>query len=144
MKSFQKILSEAVSQKLKNELKGMGPLRAKEIGITTNDFVSLVYDGDIAQYVAKHTPFLLNLTVDGRDEGEKKYVLKYQDNRDSVLNGVVMEYFPSNPPMKPKSEGWVHHTKWTFLKDYMTKWQFMDFINGYYDLNMQELHGTGD
>ena len=77
VKSFQKILSEAVSQKLKNELKGMGPLRAKEIGITTNDFVSLVYDGDIAQYVAKHTPFLLNLTVDGRDEGEKKYVLKY-------------------------------------------------------------------
>lgn len=139
MKTFQKILSEAVSQKLKNELKGMGPLRAKEVGITTDDFVNIVYDGDIVQYVAKNTPFLLNLTIYGRSLNEKKYIFKYHGDSSSVLNGTVLEYFPSNPPIKPQSEGWVHHNKWTFLKDYMTKWQFMDFMNEYYDLNMQEL-----
>lgn len=141
MKTFQKILSEAVSQKLKNELKGMGPLRAKEVGINTDDFVNIVYDGDIVEYVAKNTPFLLNLTVHGREEGEKKYVLKYQDNRDSILNGVVIEYFPKAPPRQPESNAYIHIDKWTFLKDYMTKWQLIDFLNQYYDLNIGELYG---
>lgn len=119
----------------------MGPLKAKQIGLSTQDFVDLVYDGDIVQYVAKHTPFLLNLTVHGREEGEKKYTLKYEDNRDSILNGVVIEYFPKSPPRQPKSDAYIHLDKWTFIKDYMTKWQVIDFLNQYYDLNIEELYG---
>ena len=122
----------------------MGPFRAKQIGLSTQDFVDIVYDGDIVQYVAKYTPFLLNLTVHGREEGEKKYVLKYQDNRDSILNGAVIEYSPSNPPTQPKSEAYIYLDKWTFLKDYMNKWQLIDFLNHYYDLNIEELYGGGD
>ena len=146
MKTFQNILSEAVSQKLKNEIKSMGPLQAKEMGITTDDYVDIVYDGNLVEYVSEYLNPLLNLTISGREENGKKYIIKaqYRGDSDSPLSGYILTYYPKNPPRISQSEGYIFGKKWEIIQKYLTKFQFMDFMNGYYDLNMQGLYTTSN
>ena len=142
MKSFQKILSEAVSQKLKNELKSLGPLESKELGITTDDYVNIVYDGNLVEYISEYLNPLLHLTITGREENGKKYIIKaqYRGDSDSPLSGYILTYYPKNPPKIVQSEGYVDPKKWEIIQKYLTKFQFMDFMNEYYELNMQGVY----
>lgn len=83
---IRKILKEMASSNLRKELISMGPTNAKEsLGIPLEDFVSIVYDGDIIEYVSDYIPELLYLT---KHSGNS-----YDYNGDGpLLRGLVFKY----------------------------------------------------
>ena len=120
------------STKLKKELISMGPEKANEnLGISSKDFVSIVYDGDIVEYVSDYIPELLNLT---KHSGNS-----YDYNGDGpLLRGLVFKYVRKHKTTRGNvvlPYALIPQSKLEYLVEIsklLTEEMIVEFINEYY------------
>jgi len=131
---IKNILREMASTNLKNELISMGPKEAqRNLGISLQDYLTIVYDNDIIDYVSNHIPQLTDLT-------------KYRDNTydyngNGPIQGLVFKYMGK----RKNSEGKivlpyaiVPQYKLSYLmasEKLLTPKMFIEFINKFYNLD---------
>lgn len=126
------------SAKLQNELISMGPKEAqKNLGISLKDYITIVYDNDIIDYVSDHIPELTDLTkysnntydYDGKGEIQGlvfRYVGKYKNERKN--NEIAYAIIP-----RPKLSYLIEEEK------LLTKEMIIEFINEFYGLDIVEI-----
>lgn len=141
MKTIRKIISESLQTKLKERLIKMGPIAAKEVGIDTEDFINIVYDGEMLKYIMDFLFELVDLTFYGELEKNKKIIVMYEGTeKNSPLKGVVMEYYPKNDGHSGKSVAYIHKNKWDYISKYLTESQFINFAKDFWDLHIEKLN----
>ena len=135
---IKNLLREMASTKLQNELTSMGPKEAQEsLGISLEDYVTIVYDNDIIDYVSDNIPELTDLTkysnntYDYNGKGPLqglvfKYVGKYKNRRGNIV-------LPYAIIPRPKLRYLIEEEK------LLTKEMIIEFINEFYDLDVTEI-----
>lgn len=135
---IRKVIREMASTNLKGALIAMGPKKAKKsLGINLEDFVSIVYDDDIVDYVSDFIPELTNLTL----HSEKSY----DYNGEGPLAGLVFTYIKRQKTragniVEPYAN--IPKNKLEYLikeAELLTEQMFLIFLNEYYDLNMTKI-----
>lgn len=128
---IRKILKEMASTNLRKELISMGPEKAKEnLGISLEDFVRLVYDYDIVEYVSDFIPELLYL--------KNHSVTSYDYNGEGPLRGLVFKYMRKHKNLRGKivlPYALIPQSKLNYLieeKELLTEEMIVEFINEYY------------
>ena len=122
------------STNLKNELISMGPKEAqRNLGISLKDYITIVYDNDIIDYVSNHIPELTDLTkysnntydYDGKGEIQG-LVFRYVGKHKNKYGNIVLPYLI------------VPQYKLSYLmasEKLLTPKMFIEFINKFYNLD---------
>lgn len=127
------------STNLRKELISIGPKEAQEsLGISLEDYITIVYDNDIIDYVSNHIPELTDLTG-YQDMGYNDRVYDYNGN--GPLQGLVFKYVWKHKNRKGNiilPYLMVPQTKLTYLmslEKLLTPEMFIEFINEFYDFD---------
>ena len=119
------------SSNLKKELISMGPAKANEnLGISLEDFVTIVYDGDIIDYVSDYVPELLYL--------RNHSVSSYDYNGEGPLRGLVFKYVRKHKTTRGNlvlPYALIPQSKLKYLieiKKLLTEEMIVEFINEFY------------
>jgi len=116
----------------------MGPKNARmSLGMDLEDFVRIVYDDDIVDYVSDFIPELTNLTLHSKKS--------YDYNGEGPLRGLVFTYIKRQKTragniVEPYAN--IPKNKLEYLiqdKQLLTEQMFLIFLNEYYDLNMTKI-----
>ena len=131
------------STNLRNELIAMGRKQAQEsLGISLEDYVTIIYDNDLIQYVSDYIPELTDLT---RYQDIAYSDSTYDYNGDGPLQGLVFKYvgkhknrrgnivLPYAIIPRPKLRYLIEEEK------LLTKEMIIEFINEFYDLDVTEI-----
>lgn len=133
---IKRIINEAVTKKLRDTLKSVGPKEARNLtGMSIEDYVDIVYDLDAIGYVESVVPELLNL-----QKGRSGYSYNY--NGDGPLRGTVFLYasrYRTNRGRIVEPFAIIPRMKLNYLTEYMTKDILIDFINEFYDLDVTRI-----
>ena len=131
---IKNILREMASTNLRKELISMGPKEAQEsLGMTLDDYVKIVYDNNIINYVANNIPELTDL--------KKHSINSYDYNGRGPLQGLVFTYVGKHKNRKGNIISplvMVPQTKLTYLialEKLLTPKMLIDFINDFYYLD---------
>lgn len=131
---IKNILREMSNTKLQKELKAMGPKGAQEsLGMTLDDYVKIVYDNNIINYVANNIPELTDL--------KKHSINSYDYNGRGPLQGLVFTYVGKHKNRKGNIVSpliMVPQSKLTYLmatEKLLTPEMLLDFINDFYYLD---------
>lgn len=133
---IRRIIQETKISKFKQRLKDMGPKKAKEsLGIELEDFVDIVHDGDIVDYVLININELTDL---------KKYGNLYMYNGKGPFRGTVFRYVPRQKTERvyiENSYALVPSSKLSYLssKGILTEELLIEFLNEFYDLDITEI-----
>jgi len=131
---IKNLLREMASTNLRKELISMGPKDAQEsLGMTLDDYVKIVYDNNIINYVANNIPELTDL--------KKHSINSYDYNGRGPLQGLVFTYVGKHKNRKGNIISplvMVPQTKLTYLmalEKLLTPKMLIDFINDFYYLD---------
>ena len=131
---IKNLLREMASTNLRKELISMGPKEAQEsLGITLEDYVKIVYDNNIINYVANNIHELTDLT--------KHSINSYDYNGRGPLQGLVFTYVGKHKNRKGNIISpyvMVPQAKLTYLmalEKLLTPKMLIDFINDFYYLD---------
>jgi len=136
----KKILKEERSKRLKSELLRIGVFQAKRMGLSIEDFINIVFDGNLKNYIEHYMDPILNLKKQtyrtsflyrGRRWGTETQLSR-------LFDGVVFEYVP----LHENSNGRkiyphinIPEIKWNFIKIFLEQQTLLTFLNDYYDLD---------
>ena len=131
---IKNILREMANTNLRKELISMGPKEAQEsLGMTLEDYVKIVYDNNIINYVANNIPELTDL--------KKHSINSYDYNGRGPLQGLVFTYVGKHKNRKGNIISpyvMVPQAKLTYLmalEKLLTPKMLIDFINDFYYLD---------
>lgn len=126
------------SSNLKKELISMGPVKANEnLGISSEDFFTIVYDGDIIEYVSDYIPELLYL--------RNHSVNSYDYNGEGPLRGLVFKYVRKHKTPRGNivlPYALIPQSKLEYLikeKKLLTEDMIVEFINEYYNKDITRI-----
>ena len=115
----------------------MGPARANDFGISLDDFITIVYDNDIVEYVADYVPELLDL--------KNHSVTSYDYNGEGPLRGLVFKYMRKHKTTRGNivlPYALVPQSKLEYLvkiTKLLTEDMIVEFINEYYNKNITRI-----
>ena len=131
------------STNLRKELISIGPKEAQEsLGISLEDYITIVYDNDIIDYVSNHIPELTDLTR-YQDIAYSDSVYDY--NGDGPLQGLVFKYVGKHKNRKGDTilpYAIIPQPKLTYLmalERLLTPDMLIEFINEFYELNVTRI-----
>ena len=134
---IRKVIQETKMSKLKQRLKDMGSKKSKEYsGIGIEDFVNIVHDGDIVDYVLVNINELSNLT---------KYANGlFMYNGKGPFRGTVFRYVPRQKTKRlniENSYALVPSSKLSYLSSegILTEELLIEFLNEFYDLDITKI-----
>ena len=129
---IRKVIREMASTNLRNALIAMGRKQAqKNLGISLEDYVTIIYDNDLIEYVSDYIPELLNLT---KHSGNS-----YDYNGDGpLLRGLVFKYVRKHKTTRGNvvlPYALIPQSKLEYLVEIsklLTEEMIVEFINEYY------------
>jgi len=135
---IRRVIREMASTNLRNELIAMGRKQAEEsLGISLKDYLTIVYDNDIIEYVSDYVPELTDLTR------YSNYTYDY--NGDGPLQGFVFRYVGKYKNERKNNEiayAIIPRPKLRYLieeEKLLTKEMIIEFINEFYGLDIVEI-----
>ena len=135
---IKNLLREMANTNLRKELISMGPKEAQEgLGISLEDYISIVYDNDIIDYVSNHIPELTDL--------KRHSTNSYDYNGKGPLQGLVFRYrgkhtYNNGNVVLPYAS--IPQPKLTYLialEKLLTPDLLIEFINEFYNLNVTRI-----
>lgn len=129
---IRKVIQEAKLSKFKQRLKDMGPKKAKEsFSLELEDFVDIVHDGDIVDYVLNN----INELTELKEYGNRLFMY----DGDGPFRGTVFRYVPRQKTERlyiENSYALVPQSKLDYLSSegLITKELLIEFLNEFYDL----------
>ncbi len=136
--TIRRILREMASTNLRKELISRGPKKAQEsFGMSLEDYVNIVYNGNIIEYVANNIPELTDL--------KKHSIYSYDYNGRGPLQGLVFRYrgkhtYRNGNIVLPYAS--IPESKITYLialEKLLTPELLIKFINEFYDLDVTRI-----
>ena len=131
---IRNILREMASTNLKTALIAMGPKKANEsLKISLEDYVTIVYDNDIIDYVSDHIPELTDLTKYSNNT--------YDYNGKGPLQGLVFKYvgkYKTKMGNIISPHAVIPRSKLLHL-ELLTQEMLIEFINEFYELNVTRI-----
>ena len=134
---IRRIIQETKISKFKQILKDMGPKKAKEsLGIELEDFVDILHDGDIVDYVLSN----INELTDLKEYGNRLFMY----NGKGPFRGTVFRYVPRQKTERlyiENSYALVPSSKLSYLSSegILTEELLIEFLNEFYDLDITEI-----
>lgn len=136
--TIRRIIREMASTNLRKELISRGPKKAQEsFGMSLEDYVNIVYDGNIIEYVANNIPELTDL--------RKHSINSYDYNGRGPLQGLVFTYAGKHKNRKGDIVSpyvSIPVSKITYLiasEKLLTPEMFIEFINDFYYLDAKRI-----